>query len=117
MTALGEWGRWVNGGAWLTIEGRCGDMYFVSGCLTRAASDLAQTLYALNETFFLSHKRVYRDIQGFAIKPPDFSARVDGLLSNVGNDSATLEATLDMAQSLVGDVVKLCGELYTPRFR
>jgi len=152
ITGLGEWGRWVNGGAWLTIGGRrldflyknldfmasivddcyrgkieldyyqqppygyysyiyCaeiresvvlydpegafqglqakvtsypqplkkaiidtftwdaqftlanawklakrGDVYVVAGCLVRIASDLVQTVYALNEEFFLSHK-------------------------------------------------------------
>ena len=54
-----------------------GDVYFVAGCLTRIASSLVQVLYALNETYFISDKRLKRDVEQFSLKPQDFGMRLD----------------------------------------
>ena len=212
MTALGEWGRWVNGGAWLTIGGRrvdflyknldfmagivddcyhgrierdyfqqppygyysyiyCaeiqqsailhdptgsfhalqskirgyprplkktiintstwdaqftltnakksarrGDVYFVAGCITRIASDLVQTLYALNETFFLSHKWLKLDSEQLEIKPERFVERIEHLLEYIGWSEEELMKALTAIEALLGEVVALCGEQYKPRF-
>jgi hypothetical protein len=212
MTGLGEWGRWVNGGAWLTIGGRridflyknldfmsgivedcyrgkierdyyqqpphgyysyiyCaeiresvilhdpegafqalqakitgypqplkktiiniftwdaqftldnakksakrGDVYVVAGCLARIASDLVQTIYALNETFFLSHKRLKREIAQFAIQPERFAEHIERALGQVGLKKEELMTTLAGMEVLLGEVIALCGEQYTPRF-
>jgi hypothetical protein len=212
MTGLGEWGRWVNGGAWLTIGGRrvdflyknidfmsgivddcyhgkierdyyqqppygyysyiyCaeilesvvlhdpegafqrlrakilgypqplkkkiidtftwdaqftlenarksakrGDVYFVAGCLARIASDLVQTIYALNETFFLSHKRLKRDTGRFAIVPEHFVERIEQVLGRAGEDHEGLKEALSSIETVLSEVVMLCGDLYTPRF-
>jgi predicted nucleotidyltransferase len=212
VTAPGEWGRWVNGGAWLTIEGQrvdflyrsldfvtevidacnrgeklsdyyqqppygfhsyiycaeiqqCqvlydpegviptlkskvaiypqplkktiinsftwdaaftlqnarksakrGDVYFVAGCITRIASDLVQTLYALNETYFISDKRFYRDVERFDIKPEHFAARIHRMLGNVGHDEQGLAETIRLAEGLVHDVIALCGDMYKAKY-
>jgi Domain of unknown function (DUF4037)/Nucleotidyltransferase domain len=212
MTGLGEWGRWVNGGAWLTIRGRrvdflyknldfmsgiiddcyrgkieldyyqqppygyysyiyCaeiqqsiilhdpegalqtlqarvtgypqplkqtiintftwdaqftldnakksakrGDVYVVSGCMTRIASDLVQTLYALNETFFLSHKRLKRDVEQFEIRPERFAERIERLLGWVGWEIKELIQALSALEVLVDEIIVLCGDQYRPRF-
>ncbi len=212
ITGLGEWGRWVNGGAWLTIGGRrvdflyknldfmagivddcyrgkveldyyqqppygyysyiyCaeiqeslvlydpagafqalranvtdypqplkktiinsftwdaqftlanakksakrGDVYVVSGCITRIASDLVQTLYALNEAFFLSHKRMHRDVAHFEIRPVRFAERIERVVGNVGWEDKELVVALSALEAVVEEVIALCGDQYQPRF-
>ena len=46
-----------------------GEAYLVAGFLTRAATEMIQALYALNETFYMNDKYVYRDIAEFMIVP------------------------------------------------
>ena len=93
-----------------------GDVYFVAGCLTRIASDLVQVLYALNETYFISDKRMYADKQKFKIKPDNFSERIDNILGNIGVDSNKLITTISDAETLLKEVIALCADQYTPRF-
>ena len=117
--------RIINGFLWdaeFTLEvakkpSARGDVYFVAGCLTRIASDLVQVLYALNETFFISDKRMYRDEQTFKIKPDSFSERINNILGNMGCDSKKLDETLSAAKILIGELVALCRDQYRPQWR
>jgi hypothetical protein len=93
-----------------------GDVYVVAGCITRIANDLVQTLYALNETFFLSHKRMYRDVAQFEIKPERFAERVGRVVGHIGWESKELIGALSAVDVVVEEVIALCGEQYTPRF-
>ena len=93
-----------------------GDVYFVAGCLTRIASSLVQVLYALNETYFISDKRLKKDVEQFSLKPQDFALRLDRILGEIGRDSKKIEETLLNTQSLLSEVIELCRDQYTPKF-
>ncbi len=93
-----------------------GEVYIVAGCLTRIASALVQVLYALNETYFMSDKRVYKDVDKFSIKPKDFLERVEGICGDVGCDQSELVATVSATEVLLYEIVGLCGDQYTPRY-
>lgn len=50
VTAIGAWGPWMNGGAWLNIEGRAVDLLYrdlgkVEHCLTEALEGRFETAY------------------------------------------------------------------------
>jgi hypothetical protein len=91
-----------------------GEAYLVAGYLTRAATELIQALYALNETYFMNDKYVYRDIAGFQIVPSDFMARIDDIAG--GNlTPADLRRRVDAAQALHAEMLTLAGDLYTDR--
>ncbi|MEZ4718508.1 MAG: hypothetical protein R2851_20800 [Caldilineaceae bacterium] len=51
-----------------------GDVYNTVGCLTRAATNLTQALFALNERYFIRDKQVMGTIAGFALRPADYGA-------------------------------------------
>ncbi len=87
---------------------RQGDVYFVAGSLTRIISCLVQVLYALNETYFISDKRMDRDAEKFLIKPQNFSGRVDGLLGVIGRNRKELGESLRVAEGLLDEVAALC---------
>jgi len=91
-----------------------GEAYLVAGYLTRAATELIQALYALNETFYMNDKYVYRDVAEFEIVPRDFMARVDALMNGDGSP-ADLRRRLDAAQALHAEMLALAGDLYTDR--
>ncbi len=93
-----------------------GNVFFIAGCLTRIASNLVQVLYALNKTYFISEKRIQRDLEQFSCKPQDFVVRLDCLLGAIGDENQKLIETLANAESLLGEVIEFCGDQYTPRF-
>jgi predicted nucleotidyltransferase len=93
-----------------------GNVFYAAGCLTRIASSLVQVLYALNETYFISDKRLYKDVEQFRLKPQDFVMRLDHILGDIGCDSKKLSATLMNTQSLLTEFIKLCKDQYTPKF-
>ncbi len=93
-----------------------GQVLSAAGCLTRIASDWVQTVYALNETYFLSEKRFYQQAQTFAVQPRDFTARLEKMLGEIGETQPDLLATVSRAEGLFDEMKALCGELYRPRF-
>ena len=91
-----------------------GEAYLAAGYLTRAATELIQALYALNETYFLNDKHVYRDIAEFRLVPRDFMARVDALMGG-DNSPADLRRRVEAAKALHAEVLALAGDLYADR--
>ena len=117
-------GNIINGSLWhaefslevATKPAYIGNVFFVAGCLTRIASSLIQVLYALNETYFISDKRLKRDVEQFSLKPQDFVMRLDRILGDIGCDSKKLAETLLNTQILLNEVINLCRDQYTPKF-
>lgn len=93
-----------------------GQVFMVAGCLTRIASDWVQTLYALNETYFLSEKRFYKEEPIFRHKPREFRARLEQILGGIGASRPELLTTVSRTEALFQEMKALCGEMYTPRF-
>ncbi|HEX6477686.1 MAG TPA: nucleotidyltransferase domain-containing protein [Ktedonobacteraceae bacterium] len=93
-----------------------GDVYFTAGCITRIASDLVQAIYALNETYFISDKRLGKDIERFSMKPENFRERIDNLLGHIGSDSEKLFETFLAADSLLREVIALCRDQYKAKY-
>ena len=99
-----------------TKQAHSGNVFFVAGCLTRIASSIIQVLYALNETYFVSDKRLRNDLEQFNSKPRDFGMRLDRMLGDIGRDSKELSETLLNAQILLSEIIGLCKGIYTPKF-
>jgi len=93
-----------------------GEVCFVAGCLTRIASCLVQVLYALNETYFVSDKRLHKDVEQFSTNPRNFAQRLDHILGDIGRDDKKLEETLLNTKTLLQEVIVLCRGEYTPKF-
>lgn len=100
----------------LEVANKSGDIYFIAGCLTRIASSLVQVLYALNETYFISDKRLQKDVEHFSLKPQNFFMRLDHILGNIGHDREEFTQTLQDTRALLAEIIELCKDQYTPRF-
>ena len=92
-----------------------GDVYATTGCLGRAASNLTQALFALNEIYFISDKKAMQAVAAFPILPPGYVERLSAILAHAGHTRGELEASVASFESLWRDVVSLKGD-YTPRF-
>jgi hypothetical protein len=91
-----------------------GEAYLVAGHLTRSATEMIHALYALNETWFMNDKYIYREVAEFRTAPPDFMARIDAICGGPSTP-ADLRRRLDEAQALHGELMALAGDLYTER--
>jgi hypothetical protein len=89
-----------------------GDVYNTVGCLTRCATNLAQALFALNETYFLSDKRAMRTIRTFALQPDHYGERLTAILAAPGGDAAGLQASVAAVWQLWREAGQLAGEYY-----
>lgn len=51
-----------------------------------------------------------------SIKPENFCQRIDNLLGNMGHDGQKLIETLFAAETLLREVIALCGDQYRPKY-
>jgi predicted nucleotidyltransferase len=94
-----------------------GDVPNTVGCMTRIYHCLVQTLYALNETYFLNDKRSSTEIESFATAPKDFCARVSAILASPGDSAGELGASLKALKAVFAETVALANGAYAPKFR
>lgn len=85
-----------------------GDVYNTVGCLTRAASNLTQALFALNGVYFMSDKKVLESITAFALKPENYAQRLTSILAHPGSNAAELSESTQSMHELWQAVVALC---------
>lgn len=87
---------------------RRGDVVFVSGCLYRSLACLLQTLFALNERYFLHDKRAVAIAAGFALRPAGFAETAAAILAALGDEPAALTARVERTEALIAATRALC---------
>jgi hypothetical protein len=93
-----------------------GDVYNTVGCLTRAAANLTQAIFALNATYFMGDKNVMQILAAFPHAPARYSERVNRLLAAPGQDAAGLSHTVYDLAKLWQEVVAFTAGKYSPKF-
>lgn len=83
------------------------NVYMTVGCLARAIHCLVQVLYALNESYYLSEKRLAHDVQLFQIALPDFYERISTILGTVGTTQSELQSAFLDVKMLYEEVADL----------
>jgi hypothetical protein len=94
-----------------------GDVYNTVGCLTRTAANLTQSLFALNEVYFINDKTAMAEISGFRLVPNGYTTQLTGILSRAGSTKEELTESVEHLSALWTAVVSLAGEGYSPAFR
>src|SRR5258707_6536610 len=84
-----------------------GEVYLVTGCLARAIHCLVQVLYAINETYYLSEKKLAADLCSFSIRPQNFLERIYTLLGATGTTNAQLQESLAKTEALYNELATL----------
>lgn len=93
-----------------------GDIYNTSGCLARIAANLTQALFALNECYFLTDKKVMEAIEAFKMRPPEYCERLQLLLAYIGTGREELIRSVTALDELWREVKALAADAYTPRY-
>lgn len=94
-----------------------GDVYNTAGCLTRAAANLTQALFALNETYFIRDKGVMQVMAAFPLCPAGYVEQVTGILAQPGSLPGDLVKSVARMQLAWQSVVALTDGLYQPKFQ
>ena len=92
------------------------DVYNGVGCLARVAQFLVHALFAMNEEYFVSDKYASRLIEQFALRPRDFTTRLEHVLSRPGGDATELRRSSEAMNALWRETVELAAGRYKPRF-
>ena len=89
-----------------------GEIYNTAGCLTRAASNLTQVLFALNERYFIRDKQVMKELDHIAIIPEQYTQDVESILANIGSDPIALSNSVECMWKIWESVKSLPGVDY-----
>ena len=84
-----------------------GEVYLVTGCLARTIHCFVQVLYAINETYYLSEKKLEADLDSFSIRPNNFLERIYTLLGATGTTTAQLQESLAKTEALYNELATL----------
>jgi hypothetical protein len=93
-----------------------GDVYNTVGCLTRAAAAMTQALFALNERYFISDKKVMDEIARFECVPLRYTDQLRAILACPGGTAEELAYTVAALASLWQVVTVLPGVAYQSPF-
>jgi predicted nucleotidyltransferase len=85
-----------------------GDTMYVAACMSTASGFMTLVLYALNRQFFMNEKSAFPQSAGFAIRPPQFHARVAEILGGLGRDHSALTASVASMREVHRDLALLC---------
>jgi len=92
------------------------DVYNAVGCMTRVAQFLVHALFAMNGEYFVNDKYAGRLIEQFALRPRNFTPRLERVLSNPGGDFTELGKSSELLSALWVQTVELTAGKYKPRF-
>jgi len=93
-----------------------GDIYNTAGCLTRAASNLTQALFALNERYFIRDKKLMETMAEFPLLPAGYAQKITHILAYPGSTPQELTQAVDELGKAWLGVVALPGVEYEPKF-
>lgn len=83
------------------------DVAYVAGCLFRSVSCLTQTLFALNERYWMNEKGAVALAASFPRVPTRLSERVAGAFSTLSDRAENLESAIQALEALVDETAAL----------
>ncbi|HYF62676.1 MAG TPA: DNA polymerase subunit beta, partial [Herpetosiphonaceae bacterium] len=83
------------------------DPSYVAGCCYRAVACLLQTLFALNDTYWMNEKGALQLAATFACAPADLRPRVEAAFTGLRGDAESLHATVAALGALVDETDRL----------
>jgi hypothetical protein len=89
----------------------------VAGCITRFASALILTIFALNRTYLINDKTALAEIQTFPISPKNFGPRLNDIVSEIGADQHAISLSLAKMTDLFEETRLLAVGMYKPYWK
>ncbi len=84
-----------------------GDITYAAGCCFRAVACVLQTLFALNETYWLNEKGALALVATFPLCPPDLQARVEAGFASLSAAPEAIAESIAVFEGIVRDAEKL----------
>ena len=84
-----------------------GDVAYVAGCCFRSVSCLVQTLFALNERYWMNEKGAVALAATFPRVPARFAERVTGAFTALSDHAESLRAAIQALEALVDETAAL----------
>lgn len=84
-----------------------GDVAYAAGCCFRSVMCLTQSLFALNEQYWMNEKGAVALADGFKLAPTGLKLRVDRAFEQLNNSTEGISAGIGTLQELVDE----CGKL------
>jgi hypothetical protein len=84
-----------------------GDAAYVAGCMFRCTSCLLQTLFALNEQYWMNEKGALAIAAGFDRRPVDLEKRIHSAFGLLQPDASRLTAGLTVLDTIIREVEDL----------
>ena len=92
------------------------DIFNTVGCLARIAFMLVQSLFALNEEYYFGDKGSLQAVDQFGRQPPNFSMRLQAVLSLPTPSVQDLQHVVHQMRVLWQEIVALTEGQYVPKF-
>jgi len=89
------------------------DVSYVAGCCFRAVSCLMQTLFALNETYWMNEKGAVALASRFPLTPERLSERIDAAFGQLAPTEAALATAIEALAQLGIETARLLAEAGT----
>jgi hypothetical protein len=86
-----------------------GDVAYAAGCCFRSVACLLQTLFALNEHYWLNEKGALELAASFQRYPRRLRERVESAFAILASDTASIEQSLAELEGLENDMAALLG--------
>lgn len=83
------------------------DVSYVAGCCFRAVSCLMQTLFALNETYWMNEKGAVALASRFPLTPARLSERIDGAFQLLAPAEDALATAIEALAQLGTETARL----------
>lgn len=84
-----------------------GDVVYAAGCCFRAAACLLQTLFALNEQYWLNEKGAVALAETFTRRPVDFRRRIESAFALLAENGPAIAAGIDLLAGLRDELAPL----------
>jgi hypothetical protein len=84
-----------------------GDFAYVAGCCFRSCMCVLQTLFALNEEYWLNEKGALELASRFALVPHDLKPRMESVWSHIYSGSSSLQTATDVLAGVVQETDEL----------
>jgi len=83
------------------------DVAYACGCCFRSVACLLQTLFAVNEQYWLNEKGALEEAAGFRLCPPRLRERVESAFAHLSANGLAIEQSLAELEGLARDTADL----------
>lgn len=89
-----------------------GDVVYAAGCCFRAAACMLQTLFAINEQYWLNEKGAVALADTFPLRPDGFKARIESAFTALAAEGQAIYQAIELLMELSTEITRLLEGVY-----